>query len=235
MGTKKPHRDDLAPVDWAGIEPHFKAGILSLNAIAKRFSVSRQAIVKHAAKQQPPWERDLRPAIQAEAARLVTKQTARNQLPVPVTPEQEAAKAQSDREIVDENARVLAAVQIGHRTDIASLRSIVATLMEELATVINDPALFARAHMALHEPGEEALNDLREMAHLVANLPARVKVAKDLADALHKVVGMEREAFGLDTAGGTDGLVKVKVIDFTGKGDPDGAPPEDRVNPVDED
>jgi hypothetical protein len=42
---------------------------------------------------------------------------------------------------------------------------------------------------------------------------------------------MEREAFGLNTAGGTDGLPMVILKDYTGKGDPDspyfGKPPPD--------
>jgi hypothetical protein len=40
-------------------------------------------------------------------------------------------------------------------------------------------------------------------------------------DALHKAVGMEREAFGLDTAEGTEGRPMVHIRDFTGRGDPD--------------
>ena len=44
---------------------------------------------------------------------------------------------------------------------------------------------------------------------------------QSVADALHKAVGMEREAFGLDTAAGTDGRPMVIIRDFTGRGDPD--------------
>ena len=74
---------------------------------------------------------------------------------------------------------------------------------------------------ALANPDEPALDALRDMAALVASLPGRVKVMKDLADTLHKVIGMEREAFGLDTAAGTEGRPMVIIRDYTGRGDPD--------------
>jgi hypothetical protein len=49
----------------------------------------------------------------------------------------------------------------------------------------------------------------------------RVRVMRDLADVLHRVIGVEREACGLDTAAGTDGRPMVIIRDFTGRGDPD--------------
>ena len=44
---------------------------------------------------------------------------------------------------------------------------------------------------------------------------------KDLADTLHRVIGMEREAFGLNSEAGADGRPLVIVRDYTGRGDPD--------------
>jgi hypothetical protein len=76
-------------------------------------------------------------------------------------------------------------------------------------------------HMVLDEPSEPALEALREMARLVQSLPARAKVARDLMDGLRIVIGLEREAFGLDTASGSDGRMMVIVRDFTGRGDVD--------------
>jgi hypothetical protein len=59
---------------------------------------------------------------------------------------------------------------------------------------------------------------------LVSSLPQRTKIVKDLADALHKVIGLEREAHGLNTISGSDGRPVVIIRDYTGRGDPD-APP----------
>jgi hypothetical protein len=43
----------------------------------------------------------------------------------------------------------------------------------------------------------------------------------DLVDALHKVVGMGREAFGLDTVAGTDGRPVDIINDHAGRGSPE--------------
>ena len=107
------------------------------------------------------------------------------------------------------------------RRQCAALREIVRRLMTELATTMEQPELYGMVHDALTKPEEPALDALRNMASLVSSLPARTKVAKDLAEALHKCIGMEREAFGLDTATGTDGLPLVIIKDYTGRGDPD--------------
>jgi hypothetical protein len=115
----------------------------------------------------------------------------------------------------------LAAVQIAHRSDIARARRIAVALLAELEGVTTQADLFGMVHGALSDPDEPAIERLREMAALVCSLPARTKVLKDLADALHKVIGMEREAFGLDTAASTEGRPMVVIRDFTGRGDPD--------------
>jgi hypothetical protein len=52
----------------------------------------------------------------------------------------------------------------------------------------------------------------------VASLPARVKIIKDLRDVLHKLGGMGREAFGLDTAAATDGRPLGIIKGYTGRG-----------------
>jgi hypothetical protein len=126
-----------------------------------------------------------------------------------------------EREIVDSNAHILASVQIAHRRDIARGRRLVNRLFDELEDVIERPELFAMVHGVLDEPSEEGLDALREVMRLVANLPARVAMVKALAEAMHRLIGMEREAFGLDTAAGTDGRPMVIIRDFTGRGDKD--------------
>ena len=122
---------------------------------------------------------------------------------------------------VEASAQAEVLVRLGHREDIAALRAIIRGLMRELSVAIEQPEHFGMIHDAQSSPDEPALDALRNMAALVASLPSRTKVAKDLADALHKAVGMEREAFGLDTAAGTDGRPMVIIRDFTGRGDPD--------------
>lgn len=216
--------------DWPAIEPHYRAGLRTMSEIAREFGVSRAAIFKHAAKQNPPWLRDLEPAIKQAAQALVTKEAAK------VTAEQvtgysdkvtKTAPAFTDTQIVEAGASQLALVRIGHRQDIAALRAIIRGLLADLGATVAMPESFAIVYDVLANLDEPAVNTLREMAEIVTSLPGRTKIAKDLADAMHKCIGMEREAFGLDTKGGTDGLPLVIIKDYTGRGSPEAPPREE--------
>lgn len=227
---KRPAAGGLDPVDWHAIHPHYIAGIRSLTDLSRTFGVSRAGIIKHATKHA--WQRNLKPSIlqrsDALLARVASEQArVTQQANALVTDEVTFSPSQTEKAVIEANAAELTAVRLWHRQDVARLRTIVRVLMDELGSITEQPELAGMIYMALSDPDVPALAALEQMAAVVRDLPTRTKVAKDLADTLHKVIGMEREAFGLDTTGGTDGLVKVKVIDFTGKGDPDGAPPED--------
>jgi hypothetical protein len=210
--TQKPPRpSDLMPVDWVALTPHYRAGIRSLKSIGIEFGVTPAAIIKHFRKRGVT--RDLKARIVAQAQAKVNAAAVNVQV--------NADGVHQERAIVDANAKALAAVQIAHRSDIARARRIAVALLAELEGVTTQADLFGMVHGALSDPDEPAIERLREMAALVCSLPARTKVLKDLADALHKVIGMEREAFGLDTAASTEGRPMVVIRDFTGRGDPD--------------
>lgn len=216
----KPSKADLVPVDWPAIEPHWRAGIRTPTAISKQFGVSRAAIIKHARKYG--WERNLRPDITAKADRLVAESAVTPDGQNPVTPQVTPQPLFTDAEITEAGAQQLALVRLEHREDIAMLRSIIRGLARELSLTIDAPERFGMIYDALANPDEPAIAALRDMADLINSLPARTKIAKDLADALHKCIGMEREAFGLDTEGGTNGdRYTVLIKDYTGRGDPD--------------
>jgi hypothetical protein len=92
------------------------------------------------------------------------------------------------------------------------------TLLAELEAVTDTPDMFGMVYDALACPDEPAIEALRDMAALVSSLPGRVKVMKDLADTLHKLIGAEREAFGLNSEAGTEGRPMVYIRDYTGRG-----------------
>lgn len=214
--AKTPNPSDLKPVDWPAIEPHYRAGIRSLRSLTAQFGVSPTGIVKHFDKLNV--RRDLKPRIQAAAEELLLRAA----LPVtvsadPKTPTQVA----TENAIVDTNAAVLAHVVVSHRVEIARARRVVGILMAELEDMVERPELFAMVHDALDNPDEPAIEALRNMARLVESLPARVKVMKDLAEAVRILIGLEREAFGLDVAHASDGKMLVIIRDYTGRGDPD--------------
>lgn len=224
----KPSVDDLDPPDWKAIEPHYKAGLRSRNAISKDFGVSRAGIEKHAHKYGWVYG-SLAPSIHTQADRIVAEQQVAAQSEKGRAETQIARKVAekakqplfTDAEVVEAGAQQLALVKMEHRQDIAALRTVIRTLMGELSEFTNRPDLLWLVHDALSHPDEPAVAALRDIATMVGNLPGRTKVAKDLADAMHKCIGMEREAFGLDTKGGSDGVPVAIIRDYTGKGDPD--------------
>lgn len=207
-----PKQSDLRPVDWAALTPHYRAGIRSLKSMGLEFGVAPSAILKHMRKRG--ITRDLKARIQFEAQQKVNAAA--------VNAKVNAENAiHNERAIVDAISNVLAAVVIGHRKDIARARRLAAMLLAELEAVTEMPDLFGMVYDALACPDEPAMDALRDMAMLVQSLPQRAKVLKDLADTLHKCIGMEREAFGLDTIASTDGRPMVIIRDYTGRGSPE--------------
>lgn len=127
---------------------------------------------------------------------------------------------------VDDAATALMRVQTAHRADIRRARGVLAGLWEELEALVLEPGALAQVQMLLTlgrelEPGEEAA--LQRLVRLVGDLPGRAKVARDLAESLRIVVGLEREAWGLRSDDGAKPVVIIR--DYTGKGAPE-APPQ---------
>jgi len=213
----KPKPAELSPVPWDKIEPHFKAGLRSIKSIAEEFGVSRRAIDKHAVKMR--WARSLKPQIMARAEELVALQA---QLPVahsvaPPTP--------SEAQTIEVNAQALAIVQHAHRSVAGQARGIGTSLLIELGATTHTPELFAKVIDLLEHvdtPDDDGKANMRALVTLVSSLPQRAGVFKTMVEAMSKVQGMEREAFGLNAEDGT-GTDRFTVIikDYTGRGDPD--------------
>jgi hypothetical protein len=207
-----PRANELKPVAWAAVEAPFRAGIRSLKSIGLQFGVVPSATLKHFNKLG--IKRDLRARVIAKAQELVNEQAVNAAVNA-------AGAAVHERDIIGANPIASASVQIAHRTDIARARKLVSGLMAELEDTVERPELFGMIHMVLSNPDEPAIESLRSMARLAESLPMRARAMKDLADTLRILIGLEREAFALDTASGSDGKYLVIIKDYTGKGDPD--------------
>lgn len=220
---RAPGPNDLLPVDWGGLEPDYRSGLTSITAMARKYGVSRAAIYNRAKRYA--WQRDLSATIHETANRMLDTAALGEVAEMRAAAGLDAqSSSPSDAAIVDAGAKQIVLVRLEHRQDIAALRRIVASLMAELAMTIDAPDRFAVIYDALSRPNEPAIDALRDMATLVASLPARTTVAKNLADALFRCIGLEREAYGLDTAAGSDGRPTVIIKDYTGRGSPE-APP----------
>ena len=186
-------------IDYERIEPGWRAGLLSPHQLAAKYTeetgqaVSHAAIIKHFRKLGIP--RDLSEKIQAKAKSMVTEAM--------VTGKVTARPSKSDAAIVEDNAVIVASVQLSHRRDIQRSRSITMRLLEELELQSgreNAELLEQLGELMRREDdrGQDKLNDLYQK---IISLPGRAKTMKDLGESLRVLVTLERQAFGLDNAG----------------------------------
>ena len=188
------HKPDEQAPDWERIEHDYRAGLLSLREIAQPAGITEGAIRKRA--KRDGWERDLNARIHARAEALLVRKEA-----VRAAGTQNATSPATEREIVEANATRIAQVRSEHRTDITRSRTLAMRLLEELESQTSDvPALAALGEMlrAEDDKGADRLNDLYQK---IISLPQRTKTMKDLADTLKTLIGLEREAYGLSSAG----------------------------------
>ncbi|APC18166.1 hypothetical protein BLL42_21465 [Pseudomonas frederiksbergensis] len=115
MTTKQP--------DWEAIERAYRAGSLSVRAIAEEAGVSHVAIAKRAKKEG--WARDLTDKVRAAAKRKVTNA---------VTTESYQDALVTEEEIIEEASDKVASVVLAHRVDLAQWRNIANKLSVFLCT-----------------------------------------------------------------------------------------------------
>ena len=181
-----------ASPDWERIESDYRAGLLSLRAIAaKDGHVTEGAIRKKARKLE--WARDLTARIHAKAEELVRKEMVRS-----VGPQYATASETTEAAIVQDNAQILAHVELTQRRDISKARQIVVALFAELEAVTGERFTSELLQYLPNAGGEDnAANRARGALSKATSLPARSAAVKALADALRTLVTLEREAWGL--------------------------------------
>lgn len=181
-------------VDYEAIEPGWRAGIKSPAQLAAEYteatgvSVSRSAIIKHFEKIGVP--RDLSAKVHAKADAMVAEAM--------VTGKVSTATTLADATIINAAAVDVATIRITHRKDIALSRALCMTLLGELqAQTGNLPGLVELGEM-LRQPNENGADRLNDTYRAVISLPERSKTMKALTESLRGLVGLEREAYGLD-------------------------------------
>lgn len=141
----------MASPDWEAIESAYRAGSLSIRAIADKHGVSDTAIRKRAT--QNGWQRDLTEQVQkATRQKLVRKE---------VRTDGSREHVRTDEEIVNEAADEAAGVVIEHRTDLARWRRIA----KKLGDFLDDVDFTEENHASLSRS-------------LVAGVDAQVKIIK---------------------------------------------------------
>ena len=184
MATKQP--------DWEAIERAYRAGLLSIREIASTQGITHGAINKRA--KRDGWERNLKAKIQAKAEAEVSKRA--------VSTEVSKERQATERQVVEANAEAIVHVRLSHRQDIKRGRSIVMRLLDELElqTGPENAALLEELGVLLRKEDDKGVDKLIDLYQRVISLPGRAKTMKDLGETLRVLIGLERQAFGLDDA-----------------------------------
>jgi len=217
----KPGSKPAGGRDWEAIEREYRAGARSVREIAAEFGVSHTAIQKRA--KDHGWTRDLAARVKAKADALVAKE----QVAKEVAAGNAVATAASEALTVEVEAKVQARIRLDHRKDIGRARVLLAKLIGELEEQTDNLGTFEQLLEALADVPDGEDKDkasdrrkrLMEQWHRAMSLGGRADVMKKLADTLKVVVDKEREAHGMELAGGASGkdLPVVSVRDLTGR------------------
>lgn len=174
--------------DWEAIESAYRAGVMSIREIASQYEITHQAISKRAKKEG--WERDLKAKVKARAENLVAKREVASLVAT--------EKAISERQLIEANAEVIANVRMEHRGDIRRARELTNNLFDELSAECADVPALRKLGELMFSPDDNGHDKLNEIYHSIISLPERVKSAKSLSETFKNLVGLERQAYGLD-------------------------------------
>jgi hypothetical protein len=171
-------------VDWEAIEREYRAGQITVVEIGRQHGLSHTAINKRA--KRDGWTRNLADKVRKEvSARLVS----------------ERASPETERAAIE--PAVARGVQVvrEHRASIGREQRLVSALFGELEEAIENRGEIEAA--IKKETDDDDNRKRRAMMHRAVALPSRASVIVNLSSALKTLVGLERQAFGLND--GLDG------------------------------
>lgn len=201
--TSEKGRAQRPDVDWEAVERHYRAGVLSVNQIAKNYSVSRPAIEKRAAT--GGWTRNLSEKIAQTAESKVVAKVAAKEVAKSVARGCSPATELTERQTVEAYSDVIARVEVAQRDDLEAAVSVTRAQLQELAD-LSDPEFRARLEWlgrVMDESGPTESggwkNDkANELYRHIISLAGRVKMAKEIAGAYGVYVPIQRKVLGLD-------------------------------------
>lgn len=181
-------------IDYDRIEPGWRAGLLSPPQLAVEYtaatkvSVSHAAIIKHFKKLGVP--RDLKAKVLAKADAMVMQAM--------VTGKVTAETIAKEKEIIEDSAMLVAEVRLAHRKDIGRGRKLTSNMLQELELQSNGRELLAQLGEIMRTDNEAGVDRKNDLYNKVLSLSGRADTLKKLADSMKVLIGLEREAFGLN-------------------------------------
>lgn len=175
-------------IDWDRVEIDYRAGVLTLREMGTKHGVAESAIRKRAKRDS--WVRDLSAKIKQRADDMVRKDEVRKE----VRTEQKI----SERVEVEASAQVIANVRMAHRGDISRSRRLANMLLDELEGMTEERGTLKELIEQLKDDNDVP-DAMLELAQKMASLPNRSKIMKELSETLKTLIGLERQAYSLDS------------------------------------
>jgi chaperonin cofactor prefoldin len=192
MATKKEAKSPVSDKDWGLIEADYRAGIKTLRQMASEHGITEGAIRKRAKRED--WERDLEAKIREKADALVRNEAVRSEV--------REQNRVPEKDIVEANAVLQATIRREQRKDIQRSRKLVMSLLDELEEQTDNRELYKQLGELMFKPDDKGVDKLNELYQKVISLGGRTSTMKSLAESLKTLVGLEREAFGIDDKNG---------------------------------
>lgn len=179
---------DRVKVNWEKVELAYRANVKTVAQIAKEFGI-KDSTLRSRAKRNG-WSRDLAKRIRLEANKIVNADAVKR----------EVGRLESiENTTVEENAKLTASIRISHREDIGKARALSMMLLEDLKAQIGADNRARLEDLFIAALQAEVVDASQlEAYERVTSLSNHVRVMKELADTMTKLVTLERQAYGLD-------------------------------------
>jgi hypothetical protein len=201
------------PVDWESIQNDYRAGIKSLRMMASEYGISHVSIKKRADREG--WSRDLVAKIKMAAQAKLNRDLANSKV--------NSEKQVSEKTLVEVAAETQKNIILEHRRVIGRTRVVFISLLAELEDLTYHKQLFEELGEVMNN-GDLDQARRHELYNAVIDLPTRVASAKKLVEILKTLVGLEREAFGIDGKTEVDEPAKssitVRFVSASGRNTP---------------
>lgn len=169
-------------IDWVKIERLYRAGLMSICAIARQFDTAEATIRAKALKEG--WKRDLT----SEVKQLTRTKMVENLAQVFQT---EDIKEMADEQLIEEAARTQVEVVRQHQSTLKRGHSLTMRMLDELdATTAYKGELQELISSTIAPQRQEGLRR-------AVSLAGRATILRELANAARQWVILERQAFGI--------------------------------------
>lgn len=195
--------------DWERIEASYRVGTMSTREIAAEHGITEGAIRKRAKKDG--WVRDLSDRVKAKADALVRTETVRTEV---------RTETATERQTVEVEAQVQARIRLSHRKDISRYRKLCLDMLSELEAETGSLELFEQLGEMLRSEDDRGQDKRNDLYAKVISSAGRIENLRKLTETLRHLIGLEREAYGLDAVkdeGGFDKAVASFVSGLHGR------------------